>query len=107
MTEQRLLEEMLEGIRALRQSDTETKVKLEGIRVQLQSMTSLRPDLEKMGRDVNDARLRIENLEDLKLDSRLKRVEGTIFKIITAVLMLVGGLEFINRLITFIQSIGL
>lgn len=107
MTEQRLLEEMLEGIRALRQSDTETKVKLEGIRVQLESMTSLRSDVEKMGRDVSDARGRIETLEELKLDERLKKVESTIFKIVAAALMLVGGLEFVSRLVNFWQGLSM
>lgn len=105
MTEQRLLDEILEGIRALRESDTDTKVKLEGIRVQLGSMTSMRGDIEVAQREIASHEERLKTLESLKLDSRLKRVEGITFKIVACALMLIGAIELLDKLSRFIWSL--
>lgn len=99
MTEQRLLDEILEGIRALRQSDTETKVKLEGITVQLQNMTSMRLDFELAQREIVDHGNRLGALEKQNLDSRLKKVEGIAFKIIAGSLMILGAIELANKVL--------
>lgn len=107
MTEQRLIEEVLDNIRALRESDTKTQVKLAEVLGQLQSLNSMRSEFEKVQREVTDHSNRLDSLEELNLDPRLKKVEGVIFKIIAVVLMMVGGLEFASRLIDFWQRLHL
>lgn len=105
MTEQRLMEEVLENIRALRQSDTETRVKLAEVMALLQNINSMRSDFEKAQREINDHDLRLASLEGMNIDSRLKKVEGVTFKIMAVILMLVGALECASRIIDFIKKV--
>lgn len=107
MSEQRLMEEVLEGIRLLRASDTETKVKLAEVLGQLQRINEMRADFEVSERKVFEHEGRIKVLEDQNLDGRLKKVETLTFRIIAGALMLVGGMQLAGNAVELIRRLGL
>lgn len=98
MPEQRLIEEVLVGIRDLREQQQQTAVKLAEMLSQMQQLNSMPANIQLNNNRLSDHESRISYIERLNLDKRLKKVEGTAFKIMALALMMVGVLSLLDRL---------
>lgn len=107
MTQERLLEEILDAVRLLRESDIKTQVRLAEIASQLANINGVRPQVEINGQRLSDHDARLKTLEELKIDARLRKVEGTTWKIVFASLMLIGIIDLLDKIVGFARGIGL
>lgn len=105
MTEQRLLEEILETVRVLRDNDTKTQVRLAQITEQLAQINGVRPQVEANERTVSDHGVRLKALEEMNIDARLRKVEGTTWKLTISGLALIGVLELLDKIMSLVQRV--
>lgn len=105
MPEQRLLEEILDTVRWLRENDTRSQIKLAQITAQLESISGIRSQVETNVRLLANIESRIKVVEHQKLDSRLQKVEGTVWKITVGALMVVGALASLDKLLGLVRMV--
>lgn len=107
MSEQRLMEEVLEGMRELRAANLETSVKVAEVLQQLKNMNGMRESFDNALRRIDKNHGRIEAIEKLNLDARLRKVEGTTYKIVVGAMALIGVFEMFDKLAILLRSFRL